>query len=56
MPHTCLPSPGCVFFSLQVSEGSQALALGQVSVDTQARCPSGGLGICPEWRAVGVLG
>lgn len=40
--HQCLlSSPGSVSFSLQVLEGSQEVALGQVSVDTQARHPSG---------------
>lgn len=40
--HQCLlSSPGSVSFSLQVLEGLQEVALGQVSVDTQARHPSG---------------
>lgn len=45
MAYTSLPSSSSVFFSPQVSEGLLALALGQVSVNIQARCPSGPLGV-----------
>lgn len=43
-----MPTQQSLFFSPdsvsspQVLEGLQELALGQVSVDTQTRCPSGG--------------
>lgn len=53
-------SPGCVSFSLQVLEALQEVALGQVSVDTQAKCfyrdQSQAQGIFLMWKAVRVPG
>lgn len=48
MTYTSLPSPSSVFFSLQVSEGSLALALGQGS-GLFPQVPSQGLW-CPVAR------